>query len=385
MLDQLVLIFALTIRLIKQQKTFHQVILEKTHARNKEVKKAHASDVDANAVTENAISQDYAGFPNYRLIFRDSNNIQSSGFIVGTNPFAGGVTKIDSILVPIVTKFTPPNSPPFIWHSNTGVENIRKSPIYYEAKFPNGKGQYLNQLARANFPKAVKDYQILFNQPKINNEISWEIPTDNGDVYTADGRDFGWIQGDTNDQLEFIFNFFFGYMEQEISAGRANAGKMFIFVTNNVFISDAAGFHSAYMANNGQMYYWMWTSFFHPSEYPDFPNFYPDTYTLAHEVAEWAFDYDVSTTVPDWICPEYPGSDTGFGCANNPFLENGDVLNCGNGPIPPGRKYHVNGYGYSLQTVALWQWFTGKSDIRGQNGQYSFPEPVLNAPAAFCT
>jgi hypothetical protein len=330
-----------------------------------------------------AIMQEHSGFPNFRLTYQDKDKNRYGGYIVGVNPrFGKSDVAVNSVLVPTKTTFHPYGEDPVTYDSMEAIDNIKMSPIFHSAQFPNGRGQYLTQLMKANFPDAHKDWNLRLHHPRIDEQIDLDVPYSDGDVYTYD-KDikFGIVKNE-GPMYELMIN----YLESQVQQKKAAAGTLFIFVTKNANTMTAAGYHSYYQAKNGQVYYFMWTSWYDPKIYGE-EYFFPDTFTLSHEVAEWAFDYNLVNDSPNWKCPSYKGSNDYGYCVGDLYgFENGDVLNCGNGAVPARKRYvTTNGYPYPIQTVALWQWFTGDPSITGHNGAYSFPDPTfLTSPAEFC-
>ena len=233
---------------------------------------------------------------------------------------------------------------------------------------------------KANFPYASANWKVQFNKPRINDQIDWEFNGQKGGIENLGGKQpVGLIY-----RKDFAERFFADYIEEQVLNPRAISGTVFIFVIQSTLVNDDGGFHSSYQASNGFTYFYICTSWFNPKNYP--PQYSPDIYYLSHEIADWAFNYETKNDSPTWTCPTFKGSLSENHCLDK--FEVADVLKCGNGVAPAGKKYYSSAfddYGYSIQSVALWQWFTGNSSVTGCNGAYSFPDTsLLTTPAQSC-
>ena len=301
--------------------------------------------------------------------------------MVGKNPKSGLSSTIQSIIIPLRMNFTgfgDDGSLSLTFDPGTAVTSMVGSPLYQPANFPNGTGQFCDQMQRAAFWNLMdKDHQwhVYMAQPNVATTIDVPVTPDIGSLF--DPFNTGVYLG--NVPIDFMDSL----ARSIIPRLNLDAGALPIFVTSGV-TADALGYHTAYSQqqntpNHAQTY--IYTSWLDPALVPPI---FADVSTFNHELAEWMNDPFVNNTVPDWMYP--PASDPNSVCSENPYLEVGDPQ--GNGPTYadfPAAEITVGGVTYHLQQLVLWQWFTDQVPSSAFGGWYTFPIPTsITQPAVYC-
>jgi hypothetical protein len=258
------------------------------------------------------------------------------------------------------------------------VKNIVNSPIYQEASFVNGSGQFGDQMQRATFWNKMDphhNWHVRMAPPRVTAPVDIEVTPETGSLFQIS-------------PTAFIGNVLIDFLDAEantiIALSNIDADEVPIFVTDGV-TAEALGYHSAGVLKNADgtetLQTYIFTSWLDPALVDPL---FADISTLNHEEAEWINDPFVDNFVPDWMYP--PPSDARTVCSGNPFLEVGDPQ--GNGPTFddfPTVVVTVNGVSYHLQQLVMLPWFADEVPSSAQNGWYTFPDPTsLNVPAAYC-
>jgi hypothetical protein len=302
--------------------------------------------------------------------------------MVGHRPQSGRPALLESVIIPLRMNFVNFGSNGNInktFDPAPAVKNMIHSSLYVPAKFPNGVGQFVDQMQRAAFWNQMdKDHQwhVVMDEPRILEPIDIEVTPFTGQLQTdASGNPiFG--------------NVFIDFIDSQartiLQLLQLDADTLPIFVTDNV-TADALGYHTAYPLqddeNGTKLQTFIYTSWLDPALVPPI---FADVSTFNHELAEWMNDPFTNNATPDWVYP--PPSDPAAVCSGNPFLEVGDPQ--GNGPTYadfPAFESKIDGVTYHLQQLVLWQWFTDQVPSSAFGGWYTFPIPSsLKVPAVYC-
>jgi hypothetical protein len=300
--------------------------------------------------------------------------------MIGKDPKTGHSSTIQSIIIPLRLNFTglgPDGSSTLTFDPGTAVTSMVGSPLYQAAEFPNGTGQFCDQMQRAAFWNLMDKqhrWHVYMDQPNVAPTIDVTVTPDIGTLTDpfGTGNYLGNVPIDWMDSLA----------RTTLSQLNLGAGVLPIFVTSGV-TADALGYHTAYAqpGSTPLVQTYIYTSWLDPSLVPPI---FADVSTFNHELAEWMNDPYTNNTVPDWMYP--PSSDPSTVCSENTYLEVGDPQ--GNGPTYadfPTAEIVVNGVTYHLQQLVLWQWFTDQVPSSALGGWYTFPIPAsLNQPAVYC-
>jgi hypothetical protein len=302
--------------------------------------------------------------------------------MVGYRPQSGRSARLDSVIIPLRMNFVG-----FGINFNINktfdpapaVKNIIHSPMYVPAKFPNGVGQFVDQMQRAAFWNQMDEnhgWHVVMEEPRVLDTIDIEVTPAVGTLQTdASGNPiFGDVFIDFMDsQARTILQFL-----------QLDADTLPIFVTDNV-TAQALGYHTAYPLqddeNGTRLQTFIYTSWLDPALVPPI---FADVSTFNHELGEWMNDPFTNNATPDWFYP--PSTDPAAICSGNPLLEVGDPQ--GNGPTYtdfPAAESRINGVTYHLQQLVLWQWFADQEPSSAYGGWYTFPIPSsLKEPAVYC-
>jgi hypothetical protein len=250
------------------------------------------------------------------------------------------------------------------------------SPLYKPATFPNGVGQFGDQMQRAAFWNQMdRDHQwhVLMNKPEVLDAVDIEVTPEIGTLFQdSAGNFFGDVFIDFMDSQILTILQFLGL----------DADTLPIFVTDDV-TAEALGYHNAFTLDKDgdRLQTYIFTSWLDPALVDPL---FADVSTFNHELLEWMNDPFVNNQTPDWFYP--PPTDPRTVCSQNPFLEVGDPQ--GNGPTFddfPTITSTINGVTYHLQQLVLWQWFADQVPSTAFGGWYTFPDPTsLKVPAVYC-
>jgi hypothetical protein len=296
--------------------------------------------------------------------------------MVGHPPASGRSTTLRSVIVPLRMNFVFFEQNPVIFEPDKAVNNIMNSPMYKEASFPNGVGQFGDQMQRATFWNKMDPahrWHVRMDRPRVARTFDVLVEPDIGDLFLTAPP------SDPNSML--IGDIKFGALDSTIHTVLQSIDiepdEVPIFVTYNVSADVALGYHDAFSVGKADgtdvLQTLIYTSWLEPAAFGDL---LADVSTFNHELAELLNDPYVNNVVPLWKYP--PDSDPRSTCAQNPFLEVGDPE--GNGatfddfptvPIP------LNGYTYHLQDLVMLPWFTGEKPSSALNGWYDFPDTTL--------
>jgi hypothetical protein len=301
--------------------------------------------------------------------------------MIGHPPKSGRASSIKSIIIPLRMNFVFFGDAGDVSHSfdpNPAVTNITHSPLYLPAQYPNGKGQFVDQMQRAAFWNQMDsghNWHVYMDEPQVAPVIDIEVTPETGALF-QDGA--GNFIGDV------LFDFIDSQAQTILQLLEVGADTLPIFVTDNV-TAEALGYHTAYPVQDGEdgtrVQTFIYTSWLDPAVVPPI---LADVSTFNHELAEWTNDPFTNNIVPTWAYP--PASDPNAGCSFNPFLEVGDPQ--GNGATYvdfPTIEVLIGHVTYHLQQLVLWQWFADQVPSSAFGGWYTFPNPAsLTVPAVYC-
>jgi hypothetical protein len=286
--------------------------------------------------------------------------------MVGYPPRTGRSAELKSVVVPVRVHFIGFTDDELVFEAAPAVSSVVNSPLYHRAQFPNGYGQFGDQLQRAAFWNKMDrhhSWHVEMDRPRIAKTLDIWITPETGSLI-----DFGagvFIGNILIDAMDAIINTY-------IQAGGLDADEVPIFVTDNV-IAEALGYHSAtQFPGSNVLQTYIYTSWLDPALVDPI---IADVSTINHELAEWLNDPYINNIVPLWMYP--PPNDPRTECAFNPFLEVGDPQ--GNGATFddfPTIVIRIDGVDYHLQQIVLLQWFTGEVPSSAFGGWYTFPDPT---------
>jgi hypothetical protein len=300
--------------------------------------------------------------------------------MVGSPPASGRSSNLRSVIIPLRMNFIyfgANQDVNITFEPGPAVANIVGSPLYVPAAFPNGVGQFGDQMQRAAFWNQMDEdhaWHVRMATPTVAPTVDIEVTPETGALYTLGSDYLGDVLIDFMDaQILTILQFL-----------NLDPDVVPIFVTG-MTTAEALGYHSAYVVPNADstqtLRTYMYTSWLDPAKVNPL---FADVSTFNHELMEWMNDPFINNVVPMWQYP--PASDPAASCSFNNLLEVGDPQ--GNGPTYadyPTVVVPVGGISYHLQQLVLWQWFTGQRPSSAYHGWYSFPDPSsLREPAVFC-
>jgi len=301
--------------------------------------------------------------------------------MVGYRPQSGRPATIKTVIIPLRMNFVYFGANQDVsqtFEPGPAVTNMIHSPLYVPAAFPNGVGQFGDQMQRAafwNLMDAGHQWHVRLDGPTVAPTIDIEITPETGTLYTdAAGNPFG----------DVLIDFIDSTAQTILQLLDLGADTLPIFVTDNV-TAEALGYHTAYSVADGsggvRLQTFIYTSWLDPALVDPL---FADVSTFNHELAEWLNDPFTNNLVPDWFYP--PATDPASVCSGNPFLEVGDPQ--GNGPTYadfPTVPVTIGGVTYHLQQLVLWQWFADQVPSNAYHGWYTFPAPAsITAPATYC-
>jgi hypothetical protein len=298
--------------------------------------------------------------------------------MVGYAPHSGRQATFRSVLIPLRMNFSFFGANQDVSHSfepASAVANMAGSPLYLPAHFPNGTGQFGDQMQRAafwNHMDSGHQWHVWMAPPVVAPTLDIEVTPETGALFQDDsGNFFG----------DVLIDFMDAQIQTILQLLNLDADVLPIFVTDGV-TAEALGYHSAFALGSGsRLQTYIFTSWLDPTLVDPL---FADVSTFNHELLEWMNDPFINNVVPDWMYP--PPSDPATVCSGNPFLEVGDPQ--GNGPTYadfPTAQVTLHGVTYHLQQLVLWQWFTDETPSSAFGGWYTFPIPSsLTQPAVYC-
>lgn len=301
--------------------------------------------------------------------------------MVGYPPRSGRPVRLRSVIIPLRMRFT--NFGDGLdrdFNPTRAVNNIVRSPLFQEANFVNGYGQFGDMMQRATFWNKMdpeRKWHVRMAPPRIAPTVDIEVTPATGLLIQ--------ISDDPNDLIgEVLFDLMDAEARTIIQLSRIDSDEVPIFVTDSVF-NQSLGYHTAYSVTNTDgsetLQTFMYTSWFDVSQLGDL---LADVSTFNHELLEWMNDPFINNIVPTWKYP--PDTDPRSECSNYPSLEVGDPQ--GNGATFddfPTVVVPLHGYTYHLQQLVMLPWFADEKPSSAENGWYTFPDPTsLTEPAVYC-
>ena len=315
-------------------------------------------------------------FPHFSSSFTFGGNLYPYT-MVGYPPTSGRTATLRSVIVPLRMHFVGFDQD-MVFEPATAVNNIRRSPMYRDASFPNGVGQFGDMLQRATFWNKMDPqhrWHVIMDRPRVARTVDVLVEPDIGDLLQF-GSDASTIIGDMRlGAMDSTIHTILQFMD-------IGPDEVPVFVTYNVF-ADALGYHDAFPVGNDDgsdtLQTLIYTSWLEEAVVGDLLS---DVSTFNHELGEWLNDPYVNNPAPLWA---YPPSNTV--CGDNPYLEVGDPQ--GNGPeyfLFPTVPIPLNGFTYHLQDLVMLPWFAGERPSSAQNGWYDFPDTTqITQPFVGCT
>jgi hypothetical protein len=300
--------------------------------------------------------------------------------MLGYPPKSGRTARLRSVIVPFRMRFVGFGKNGDVSHDfdpAEAVTNIVHSPLYQDAVFPNGVGQFGDMLQRATFWNKMDpahEWHVKMARPRITRPVDIEVTPETGTLFKIGADFFGDVLIDFIDSQE----------QTILQLTNIDADEVPIFVTQNV-TAEALGYHTAISAfddADGEILQtYIYTSWLDPRLVDPI---IADVSTINHELGEWLNDPFVNNIVPTWRYP--PESDPRAVCSDNPFLEVGDPE--GNGPTFddfPTVPVTIDGVTYHLQDLVMLPWFADEKPSSAFDGWYDFPATTfIKAPAVYC-
>ncbi|HSP18455.1 MAG TPA: hypothetical protein VLQ79_03010 [Myxococcaceae bacterium] len=287
--------------------------------------------------------------------------------MVGYPPRSGRSTSVRAVIIPLRMRFQF-FAQDATFEPDIAVKNIVASPIFNDAAFPNGVGQFGDQLQRATFWNKMDPqhrWHVRMSGPRVAKTVDVLVEPDIGELIDTGDPDFPFLGNIRFGAMDSIIHTILQYVD-------VDPDEVPIFVTYNVF-ADALGYHDAFTVTgkhgNEALQTLIYTSWL---EEQLVGSLLADISTVDHEVGEWLNDPYVNNVVPTWKYP--PPGDPNAICSFNPFLEVGDPQ--GNGPTYfefPTVVIPLNGFSYHLQDLVMLPWFTGEKPSSAFGGWYDFP------------
>jgi len=292
--------------------------------------------------------------------------------MLGAAPSTGRTTTMKTVVVPLRMVFSGFGQRA-VFSPTVAVDNMLRSPIFHDATYLNGRGQFGDQLQRATFWNQMDprhQWHTLLAEPEVRDAVTVQVTPATGSL-----GDFNGLLGNMN------IDAFDAQLHAILPRLHLAADETPLFVTQSV-TADALGYHDAFLVPDGhggqRVQTLMWSSWLDPAQVGDLLG---DISTLNHEVGEWINDPYINNAAPLWAFPPF-----NLACGDNPFVEVGDPQ--GNGPdyaLFPTVPIRLDGFTYHLQDVALLPWFARQSPSPAFHGWYAFPDPTqLTTPSVDC-
>jgi hypothetical protein len=302
--------------------------------------------------------------------------------MVGYAPTSGQTATVGSVIVPLRLRFVGFGATDIVFEPGKAVDNILKSPIFNDATFANGTGQFGDMLQRATFWNKMDAghlWHVRMAAPRVLPVQEITLGKGGGNAVYQLSSDPSSLLGQIDiDKLDHTIR----SLVQSLGIG---ADEVPMFVTYNVFADRALGYHDAYHVAHADGSEGLQTLIYTSWLEEDLVGpLFADITTLDHEAGEWLNDPYANNFVPTWMYP--PNGDPLSVCANNPLLEVGDPQ--GNGPtyaeFPP-VPIALNGFTYHLQDLVMLPWFADEVPSSAYQGWYDFPATTqITAPAQYC-
>jgi hypothetical protein len=297
--------------------------------------------------------------------------------MLGYPPRSGKQAEFSSVIVPLRMTFYYFGANPIVFDPGPAVANIISSPMYQNAQFASGYGQFGEMMQRATFWNKMdpaRKWSVRMKPPRVLPTIDIEVTPETGSLFKIGNSIFGNV----------LFDFLDAEARTIIQLARLGPDELPVFVTDDV-IAEALGFHSAYSVNHSDgteaFQTYIYTSWLDPTLVEPIV---ADVSTFNHENLEWFNDPFVNNVVGDWRYP--PKGAPGSVCSQNTFLEVGDPE--GNGSTYtdfPTVVVPINGVDYHLQDLVMLPWFTDEVPSSAENGWYDFPATdYISVPAVYC-
>jgi hypothetical protein len=297
--------------------------------------------------------------------------------MLGYPPRSGRKAEFRSVIVPLRVTFFGFSPNPIVFEPGPAVTNIINSPMYQDAQFANGFGQFGEMMQRATFWNKMdpeREWSVRMARPRVMKTIDIEATPETGSLFQIGNALFGNV----------LIDFLDAQARTIIQLAHLEPDELPVFVTDDV-IAEALGYHTAFSVPNSDgtetLQTFIYTSWLDPALVDPI---IADVSTFNHENLEWFNDPFINNVVPDWRYP--PESDPRAVCSGNTFLEVGDPQ--GNGPTFddfPTVVVPIHGVDYHLQDLVMLPWFADEVPSSAQNGWYDFPATTdLHVPAVYC-
>ena len=297
--------------------------------------------------------------------------------MLGHLPRSGRQAEFRSVIVPLRMNFFGFGPNPIVFEPGPAVTNIINSPMYQNAQFANGFGQFGEMMQRATFWNKMdpeREWRVRMERPRVMQTIDIEVTPETGSMFQIGSALFGNV----------LIDFLDAQARTIIQLTGLDPDELPVFVTNNV-IAEALGYHTAFSVSNPDgtetFQTFIYTSWLDPALVDPI---FADVSTFNHENLEWFNDPFINNIVPVWRYP--PESDPRAVCSFNPLLEVGDPQ--GNGPTFddfPTVVVPIDGVDYHLQDLVMVPWFADEVPSSAENGWYDFPATTdIHAPAVYC-
>jgi hypothetical protein len=326
-----------------------------------------------------SLDSQFRSFPHFSSSFT-VKTVTYPFTMLGYPPRSGRTAHFRSVIVPLRMRFSGFGNNGAIaidFDPTDAVTNMVNSPMYQDAQFANGIGQFGDMMQRATFWNKMdpqRHWHVRMESPRVVQAIDIEVTPETGTLFKVGGRFFGDVLIDFLDSQALTI----------IQLANIDPDEVPIFVTQNV-TAEALGYHEAFSVSNPDgsetLQTLIYTSWLDP-RFVD--TIIADVSTFNHELLEWINDPFVNNIVPDWKYP--PKGVPGSVCSQNPFLEVGDPQ--GNGPTFadfPTVPIAIKGVTYHLQDLVMLPWFADEIPSSAQNGWYDFPATnQITNPAVYC-
>jgi hypothetical protein len=316
--------------------------------------------------------------------------------MVGKDPARKETTVIPTQYIPMsffFDEFVDQNGNNIVIDTTVINDQIEDSPLFHNSQFATGFTQFEDAVMRAEFfPLFDKErgnrgddsYHVLLGRPNTLISVTIEVPPGSSVVLQAP---------DGNLVAIIDINFIVSQLNTLVQTEPITVNAIPIFLTRNAVYGDfvmqqpvdccIGGFHTAFETNQVGNNIFVQTFDFAVSldaDIADFlfgdPTIFADIFPLSHELGETLNDPFVNNVTPSYQIPGAPPGACQIG------LEVGDIIENLPNPTQP---ITLHGFTYHPQTLALLQWFEGKTPSDAINGDYSFPDAtVLTSPFAPC-